>query len=75
MKYYTITEAAKELGTSRQNIHERILKGTLRAKKRKTPTTQGFVWVIPEGDIKYAKEAARQREIRRSWNATVGGKE
>lgn len=70
-KYYTISETAQEFGVSRQAIFDRIRRGTLRAKKQYVPTTQGFIWLIPAGDIEFARERDRQKAIRREWNRGV----
>ena len=52
-KTYTITEAAKKLGVSRQTVHGAITKGRLEALKGEITQT---VWLVPESSIKHYLE-------------------
>jgi hypothetical protein len=46
---FTITQAAKKLGISRQAVHEAILKGQLEAEKGEIVQT---VWLVPSTALK-----------------------
>jgi len=48
-KTFTITEAAKKLGISRQAVHKAILNGSLRARETKIIKTE---WRIPADSLK-----------------------
>ena len=48
-KSYTITEAAKKLGVSRQAVHEAIHRKQLKAEKVKVVTE---IWLVPESALK-----------------------
>lgn len=58
-KSYTLTEAAKKLGISRQAVHEAIQKGQLKAEKTEVTQT---IWLIPESAIQdYHVSASHKR--------------
>ena len=61
-KTYTITEAAKRLGISRQAVHEAITKGLLKARQGKIIT---FGWLIPEDALTKYKASPRGKAQRR----------
>ncbi len=48
-KHFTITEASKKLGISRQAVHEAIRKGQLRAEKGQIVVS---AWLIPQTALK-----------------------
>jgi excisionase family DNA binding protein len=50
-KYFTITEASKKLGISRQAVHEAIRRGQLKATKGKVVQTVS-VWLVPSSALK-----------------------
>jgi len=57
-KSYTITEASRKLGLTRQTLHEAIQKGQLEAKKGQLVQT---VWLIPETALdQYRKFRSRK---------------
>lgn len=63
-KSYTITEAAKKLGVSRQAVHEAIQKEQLRAEKGEIVQE---VWLIPESALKtYRQKYSRKRRPKKS---------
>jgi excisionase family DNA binding protein len=51
MKWYSVTEAAKELGVSDETIRRHIQNGRLPGAKRKSPVPRS-PYVIPETAIK-----------------------
>lgn len=56
--HYTVTEAAKKLGISRQAVHEAIRKGQLKAKQgqiTKTIVQSTRGWVITEDALRTYK--------------------
>lgn len=58
-KGYTITEASRKLGITRQAVHDAIQKGNLQAKKTEVTQT---VWLIPKAALKkYQKNYSRKR--------------
>ena len=59
---YTITEAAKKLGVSRQAVHEAIKKGLLKARQGKVTSV---VWLIPENALNEYKASPRGQAQRR----------
>jgi len=61
-KTYTITEAAKALGVSRQAVHEAIKNGLLKARRGKIMT---IGWLIPEDALNEYKASPRGEAQRR----------
>jgi excisionase family DNA binding protein len=59
---YTITEAAKKLGVTRQTIHEAIKNDRLKGEKTKTVrTVTATVYLIPESSLRdYQKLYSRK---------------
>jgi hypothetical protein len=57
-KSFTITEAAKKLGISRQAVHKAIAAGTLKARKRQVVKIE---WQIPGDALRaYSVSGAHQ---------------
>jgi len=65
-RYFSMTEASRELGMSRQAIHEAILQKRLKAKKgtfvvRRMVETKMKGWVIEEKDLRAFQVSERHQ--------------
>jgi len=59
-KVYTITEAAKKLGISRQAVHDAIRKGQLKAKRGQIIQTH-TVWLLSANAIESYEVSGRHK--------------
>lgn len=69
----TIRDAAKRLGISRQAVHQRILSGTLPARKVEYHIYPHYMWEISEHDLKEAQRetAARKQNAAAAINQSA----
>lgn len=58
----TIRDAAKRLGITRQAVHQRILSGTLPARKIEYHIYPHYMWDITEADLKEAQRETTARK-------------
>jgi hypothetical protein len=64
-RMFTITEAAKKLGVTRQTLHGAISKGRLEAEKGEVTQTVK-VWLVPEPALKnYQRLYSRKRRTKK----------
>ncbi|MFQ5903650.1 MAG: helix-turn-helix domain-containing protein [Candidatus Binatia bacterium] len=58
---FTITQAARKLGISRQAVHEAIRKGQLKAKRGQIQVVQ-TVWLIPAAALRAYKVSLSHKQ-------------